>query len=175
MLMRMRIGSRIELISTTKNNGLIRGDTGTVVFEQLGVFFVEWDCSYTTGKGIFRSALSGEDKWKNTDILFKNVMQCDYCGGAVHRYEHMFQCEDCYSIADLMMGMMSPSRAYNTISKLKNNITRISVRDINTDVIKVIIKITKRQIITAMQDVHALRKFWIVIATPNRPNRWEEE
>lgn len=41
------------------------------------------------------------------DILVRNVKECPYCHGAVHRYEHMFRCEDCNAVGDLITGIMT--------------------------------------------------------------------
>lgn len=41
------------------------------------------------------------------DILERNVKECPFCHGTVHRYEHMFQCERCRAIGDLVTGIMT--------------------------------------------------------------------
>lgn len=41
------------------------------------------------------------------DALAKNVKECPFCHGAVHRYEHMFQCEGCKAVGDLVTGIMT--------------------------------------------------------------------
>lgn len=43
-------------------------------------------------------------------VLAKNVKRCPFCSGAVHRYEHLFQCEQCQAIGDLNFGIMSQLR-----------------------------------------------------------------
>jgi len=40
------------------------------------------------------------------DIIERNVKECPYCHGAVHRYEHILQCEDCGAVGDLVTGIM---------------------------------------------------------------------
>ncbi len=47
------------------------------------------------------------------EVLTANAKQCQYCGGPVDRYEHVFQCRCCYSIGDLFTGIMSPNRQVN--------------------------------------------------------------
>lgn len=49
------------------------------------------------------SILGGDEGY----ILARNVKECPYCHGAVHRYEHMFRCEDCNAIGDLITGIMT--------------------------------------------------------------------
>lgn len=41
------------------------------------------------------------------DVLERNVKECPFCHGEVHRYEHMFQCQDCKAIGDLITGIMT--------------------------------------------------------------------
>ena len=50
------------------------------------------------------------DEDDEKDILAKNVMECPFCHGAVHRYEHMFQCSGCKAVGDLMYGIMTRIR-----------------------------------------------------------------
>lgn len=45
-----------------------------------------------------------------SDVIKRNVMKCSYCGGTVNRYEHMFQCENCGAIGDLVTGIMVDTR-----------------------------------------------------------------
>lgn len=44
--------------------------------------------------------------------IVENVKQCQYCGGAIDRYEHLLQCRDCGSIGDLVTGIMNPPIKY---------------------------------------------------------------
>lgn len=43
-------------------------------------------------------------------IIMRNVKECPFCHGAVHRYEHMLQCENCKAIGDLITWIMTETR-----------------------------------------------------------------
>ena len=42
------------------------------------------------------------------NVVVGSVMQCSVCGGTVDKYEHVFQCRDCFAMEDSMTGIMSP-------------------------------------------------------------------
>jgi len=155
----LKVGDRVELTALddeTRARQLKKGDRGTVVFFQFEVPFVSWDRGAFNYAGKFVSALSG--KWKYTDILAENVFRCEICGGKVHRYEHLFQCEDCFSIGDLNYGMMTESFSMIKISGIKNRIRRLKlslddIKDIDTDMIKVLINITPRSLMRKIHDL----------------------
>ena len=156
---KLKIGDRVELVALneeTKARQLKKGDRGTVVFFQLDVPFVDWDRGHFNCEGKFVSALSG--KWKYTDILAENVFRCQFCGGKVHRYEHLFQCEDCYSIADLNYGIMCESYSLIKINMLANHIRRnkLSLDDltcIDIETVKVWLKITVKGLRRSLNDL----------------------
>lgn len=41
------------------------------------------------------------------DALAHNVKMCQYCHGPIDRFPHCFQCRVCFSIGDLITGIMA--------------------------------------------------------------------
>lgn len=41
------------------------------------------------------------------DALAHNVKQCEYCHGPIDRFPRYFQCRSCFSVGDLITGIMT--------------------------------------------------------------------